>query len=73
MVTSKTDQHPWMLEDISLRALTASQRYSCAVKTLEKANEKVADADIQAQIRDLIKLRDASEAFGASIRKGIQV
>ena len=68
MVTSEQEQHPWLYEDVSLRAMAAAQRFKKAVKFLDQANVRPEmKIDIAMQKRDITKIMEAAYAFAHSI------
>jgi len=69
MVTGEGEQHPWLLEDVSLRASAAARRLKEAARLLAQAQiSPVKKTDIQAQIRDLTTYADAASKFADSMR-----
>jgi len=69
MITNESEQHPWLLEDVNLRANAAGQRFKEAARLLGQAQiipGKI--RDIQAQKRDLTMLSAAAYKFAQSIK-----
>lgn len=65
MVTNEAEQHPWLLEDVGLRACAAAGRFEKAAHLLEiHENTIIKKADIKLQLNDLRKIAEASRRFG---------
>jgi hypothetical protein len=69
IVTDEEKQHPWLLEDVGLRACAASRRLENASALLSVA-VKLSDQkdDINKQRSDIVKLMNAYRRFGESIQ-----
>ena len=68
MVTSDVEQHPWLLEDVALRAHTASDRVEQAVSLLERAERTCRRTDdVRLQKQNLIRFQHAARRFGQSM------
>ena len=68
IVTDESRQHPWLLEDVGLRACAAARRYSKAVDLLKQAEGMSNKSeDIKLQRFDLTRLMQASLRFGESM------
>jgi len=68
MVTNDVEQHPWLLEDVALRAHTASDRVEQAVSLLERAERTCRRTDdVRLQKQNLIRFQHASRRFARSM------
>lgn len=68
MITDRTDQHPWLLEDVGLRAGSSAALFEKACGLLEKAyalDEK--ESDIGMQLADVRKAAFVAKRFGAQM------
>jgi hypothetical protein len=65
MVTDETQQHPWLLEDVALRAQFAARRFDEAATLLTKATDKTTLRDDVRKQADQVRLASRTSAFFA--------
>ena len=66
MVTDRADQHPWLKEDVGLRAVRASGLFERAADRLETAARLAVKntIDVQYQLREVRLAAQVSQRFG---------
>ena len=68
MVTDRTDQHPWLKEDVGLRAVRAGKLFDQAAALLEKAaGFELNGADVNLQLREVSRAAQVAKRFGAQL------
>jgi hypothetical protein len=68
MITDRTDQHPWLLEDVGLRAVSAAKLFERAAEGLAIAAQVTLKADdVLLQLREVRLAAQVAKRFGEQL------